>query len=124
MLVEVSEPLPAPTGTYRDGGASSTATPGGRIVVTGDGWLAGSEVTATLRSDPVVLGTSVAGADGTVSQEYVVPASTPLGAHTITLDGTGADGRRPRSCWTCRSWPPPRRRRAPAATPSSLSFTG
>jgi hypothetical protein len=124
MLVEVGEPLPAPTGTYRDGGASSTTTPGGRIVVTGGGWLASSEVTATLRSDPFVLGTSVAGADGTVSQEYVVPASTPLGAHTITLDGTGADGSPAAVVLDLQVVAAAEAAPAPAATPSSLSFTG
>ena len=125
MLVEITEPAPAPTGAYADGGATLTTTPGGRIVVTGDGWLPASDVTATLRSDPVVLGTSAAGADGTVTQEYLVPAATPPGAHTVTLDGTGADGQPAAvvldlQVVAAAATPAP----APVATPSTLSFTG
>lgn len=118
-----STPVPAPTGAYRDGGTSLTATAGGAVTVTGSGWHADSQVTTTLRSDPVVLGTAGVGADGSFAQQYTIPASTPPGAHTITLDGTGPDGQ-PASVVLSLQVVAGAEEPVAQDVPRSLSFTG
>jgi hypothetical protein len=101
-----------------------TVTQGGTVTVRGQDWLADTSVSVTLRSEPVLLGNATAGADGTFTQSYAIPAATPAGAHTITLAGTGADGQ-PASVvldLTVVAAASPTARAA--AAPSSLAFTG
>ncbi|MBO9626546.1 MAG: metallophosphoesterase [Microbacterium sp.] len=71
-------------------GAASVAA-GGTVTVSGAGFAAGAEVRLELHSDPVVLGTVTAGADGAFRRTVTIPASTPAGAHTLVAvlpDGT------------------------------------
>jgi hypothetical protein len=126
MTVTITEPEPepvAPGGSYGDASTKMTATAGGQVPVRGEGWMPESEVTVTMRSEPVVLGMAAVGADGTFAQTYTVPAGTAAGAHTITLSGTGADGQ-PASVVLDLTVVAAASPAARAAAPSSLAFTG
>ncbi|WP_269937965.1 DUF1349 domain-containing protein [Arthrobacter sp. HY1533] len=84
-----TSPAPgAPSGSL----SSATVSAGGELTVTGKNFKPGTTATFTLHSDPVVLGTAVVGANGTVSLTAKLPANVPAGAHTVTIAGTGANG--------------------------------
>jgi LPXTG-motif cell wall-anchored protein len=53
--------------------------------VDGHGFVPGEVVTATMNSDPVVIGTQVANTTGDVRFEWVIPAGTTTGGHSVTL---------------------------------------
>ncbi|MFQ4147866.1 discoidin domain-containing protein [Arthrobacter sp. LAPM80] len=72
---------------------SGTVSAGGTVTITGKNFKPGTTATFTLHSDPVVLGTAVVGADGTVSLTAKLPANVPAGAHTVVIAGMGADGK-------------------------------
>jgi hypothetical protein len=116
-------PAPSPSGAYGDASTAMTVAQGGSVTVRGVDWLAGTPVSVTLRSEPVLLGTATAGADGSFTQTYGIPAATPAGAHTITLAGTGADGR-PASVVLDLTVVAAGTPAAGAAAPTSLAFTG
>ncbi|WP_165788095.1 sialidase family protein [Arthrobacter glacialis] len=78
----------APSGSLSD----DTVSAGGELTVNGKKFKPGSTATFTLHSDPVVLGTAVVRADGTVSLTAKLPANVPAGAHTVVIAGTGTDG--------------------------------
>ncbi len=52
------------------------------------GFVPGEEVTVTLHSTTVVLGTVTAGADGSISYAFTVPAGLEAGPHTVVLAGS------------------------------------
>ena len=60
---------------------------GERVTVSATGFVAGERVTATIYSDPVVLGTVTASASGLASLTFRVPAGVDLGAHSVQLEG-------------------------------------
>ncbi len=62
------------------------------ITVTTSELQPNSEVTFTLYSDPVVLGTVTAGADGTATLVFDLPAGTTLGRHEIVTTGINSFG--------------------------------
>ncbi|MEJ3403647.1 esterase-like activity of phytase family protein [Rathayibacter sp. YIM 133350] len=62
---------------------STTIAAGGRIVIGGAGFDAGAQVRFELHSDPVVLGTATAGANGAFIFNAVVPSTVPAGPHTL-----------------------------------------
>lgn len=62
------------------------------LTVTVDNFQPGAEVTFTLFSDPVVLGTVVAGADGVATLTFDLPAGTTLGQHTVVVEGINENG--------------------------------
>ncbi len=64
-----------------------TAKPGDTIAVGGTGFSPSEPVRVTLFSEPVVLGTTTADQNGLASLTFVLPASTPPGAHTIEMLG-------------------------------------
>ncbi|MCL2317034.1 MAG: DUF11 domain-containing protein, partial [Actinomycetia bacterium] len=66
---------------------ATSATQGGQATVTGSGFLPGEDVTATMYSDPVVIGTKPADPSGNVTFTWTVPSSTPAGDHTVELVG-------------------------------------
>ena len=78
---------PAPTVT-----ATPSVTDGENILVSTTGWQAGSTITVTLESDPIVLGTLVADALGNATGSFPLPSGVPTGAHTLRLTGTGIAG--------------------------------
>jgi hypothetical protein len=64
---------------------------GGTVHVDSWGFKPGASVVLTLHSDPVTLGTFTANDGGHVIADVVIPANTPLGAHTVQADGNDPD---------------------------------
>jgi hypothetical protein len=65
---------------------------GNTVNVSGSGWQAGAQITVTIQSAPVALGTVTANAAGTFSQNFTIPCSIGNGAHTVSASGIAADG--------------------------------
>jgi LPXTG-motif cell wall-anchored protein len=91
--------LLAPAAGAQDypGGASITLnTPtvgqGGSVTATATGFQPGSDVTFTLASDPITLGTVKANDSGVASITFTVPSNFATGAHTVTATGIAPDG--------------------------------
>jgi len=88
--------LPAPSGSTSTTRAltapnGTTVAAGGQLQIAGSGFAAGQPLTVQLHSDPVTIATIAADANGAFATTVTIPASTPAGAHTITLlDATGA----------------------------------
>lgn len=66
---------------------------GGSVTVSGSGFAPGGELTIELHSDPVRLGTAVAGDDGSFRATVTIPSGTQAGAHAIVVLGGGAQAR-------------------------------
>ncbi|WP_431837992.1 hypothetical protein [Cellulomonas sp. Y8] len=66
---------------------AKTVVQGGTVDVDGDGFVAGEDVEVWIHSEPVLLATVSASADGAVATTVTVPASIPAGAHRIELRG-------------------------------------
>lgn len=64
-----------------------TVEQGATIDVDGDGFTAGEDVQVWIHSDPVLLATVAASAEGEVATTVTVPTSIPAGAHRIELRG-------------------------------------
>jgi hypothetical protein len=64
---------------------------GSNLVLAGAGTAADAEVAKYLRSDPILLGTSFAGADGSFTFVGPVPEDTPMGRHTLEVGAVGRD---------------------------------
>lgn len=64
--------------------------PGDTITVTGTGVQPHATVTVVLHSTPVTLGTVKADASGAFSATVTIPASTPVGAHTVVVTAKAA----------------------------------
>lgn len=60
----------------------------------GDGFDPGVGMSAVLQSTPIDLGDVTADPSGRVDAWFKLPGGTEPGLHSITLDGTGADGTR------------------------------
>lgn len=65
---------------------------GAEVTLVARGFVPGERVTFVLHSDPVVLGTAIADADGVATLTVALPAGVPAGAHTVVA--TGADSGR------------------------------
>ncbi|WP_168200367.1 LPXTG cell wall anchor domain-containing protein [Protaetiibacter larvae] len=65
----------------------STLSPGGSLVVDAGGFTPGESVEVWLHSDPVKLGTLVAGGTGRISGSFTIPGSVPVGNHTVVATG-------------------------------------
>jgi hypothetical protein len=105
----------APTATLAT--PKAAVAPGQQMELVAEGFDAGETVAFYLHSDPVFLGTAVAGADGVARLLATVPAGVPTGAHTVYATG-GTSGR-----WATL----PVELAAPAATASpggQLAVTG
>ncbi|WP_129336797.1 Ig-like domain repeat protein [Cellulomonas endophytica] len=66
--------------------------PGQPMELVAEGFDEGETVAFYLHSDPVLLGTAVAGADGTARLLVTVPDTAPTGEHTVVATG-GTSGR-------------------------------
>jgi hypothetical protein len=64
-------------------------TPGERMTVTVSGLNPGQEINGTLFSVPVNLGTFAANSAGVAAFSAVIPANTPVGAHTLVISSVG-----------------------------------
>ena len=69
--------------------SASSIRAGKDITVSGTGFTPGATIAFELRSDPIVLGTLTADADGALEGTLRIPASAPAGAHTlVALSGS------------------------------------
>ncbi|WP_104199231.1 choice-of-anchor I family protein [Cryobacterium sp. Y29] len=66
-------------------------TPGERVTVTVSGLNPGQEITGTLYSTPVNLGTFAANAAGIATFSAMIPTNTPVGAHTLVITSIGLE---------------------------------
>jgi hypothetical protein len=66
---------------------------GSAVPVTADGFAPRSAVTITLHSAARRLGTARADPLGRVRAQVTIPGTVESGAHVVTLDGTGKDGK-------------------------------
>lgn len=86
----------AASGYQVDNVTDSTPFPGQSITVVFNGFKPGSNVTVTLFSDPVVLGTFVSKpgefGQGVVEATVTIPSTTSPGAHRIVASGIDAKG--------------------------------
>lgn len=90
MQSEEPEPAPEPTLTIANsaGVAISEATQGDTIRLVATDFLPGEDVTFTLHSDPVVLGTVKADADsGAITHDVQLPDDVTAGDHQVTAVG-------------------------------------
>jgi hypothetical protein len=89
------------------------------MVLVAEGFEPGETVAFYLHSEPVFLGTAVAGADGSARLTVTIPADVPAGAHTVYATG-GTSGR-----WATLAVELAVPAAAPAATPADeLATTG
>lgn len=65
---------------------------GDLVVVSAEGYEAGSEVEVWLRSTPVRLGLAAADASGTISGTFTVPTAIEKGNHRVILSGVTSSG--------------------------------
>ena len=85
--------IPASDGEAGSESGVVTLTRNRETVVSGDGFAPGTLVDVWLFSTPTYLGSIRVGADGRFSQALGVPASIPVGPHTLQANGTTADGK-------------------------------
>jgi hypothetical protein len=72
--------------------SSTTPAAGGTMLISGNGFMAGTRLTIELHSDPIVLATTLADATGGYSVTVTIPADVSPGAHDIVVSGLGPDG--------------------------------
>jgi predicted alpha-1,2-mannosidase len=80
-IVVKAEVVPTEDATLRL--STPAAERGATVVAYGEHFPAGATVTFTLHSDPIVLGTATANAEGVVTSPLMVPAGAASGAHEI-----------------------------------------
>ncbi len=73
-------------------GGDDQLDPGDSLTVSGNGFTAGAQVVVTIASEPVVLATVNANAQGAFSVTAVIPADFPEGNHTIKASGASPTG--------------------------------
>ena len=79
---------------YFTSGATLSADavrPGGKVTVRARGFAPSSDVRVELHSDPVLLETPTASAEGAVELEVTIPEDTPAGDHEIVVAGVDPD---------------------------------
>ena len=93
-LVALAAPAAAPAvpaGTEQLTISDTTPTPGQTVDITAADATQG-DVTVTMNSEPVVLGTAASDPSGVARLYATIPANAALGTHTLVATGTGADG--------------------------------
>ncbi|MCW2579624.1 MAG: hypothetical protein JWR82_1225 [Blastococcus sp.] len=89
----VPSAVPAKDGDLvRPAGQSGPVAPGATVRITGGGYLANSTVTLVVYSEPQVLTTTVADANGAIDVTVTVPAGLAAGDHTLVAAGVDAQG--------------------------------
>jgi hypothetical protein len=66
--------------------------PSGELALSGSGLLPGSPVTVTIFSTPTQIAQSTVTVGGTYALDGIVPATMPLGSHTMVLSGVTNSG--------------------------------
>ncbi len=74
------------------GAGDSVRSGTARTLVSLTGLTPASAVEVTIHSEPIVLATGFADANGNFSQYVTIPADTPAGSHAITVTGTDLNG--------------------------------
>lgn len=74
------------------GDASERVARGERVEMSGGGFEPGATVEIWLNSDPIHLATIRASATGVIDASVKIPASAPLGRHTLEARGASASG--------------------------------
>jgi hypothetical protein len=90
---------PSPTTGVAPGSSPLTLTSrsvqrGGQVTVSGSGFVPGAQITITFHSARVVVGTTVADAQGHFSTTVVVPSDVATGTHDIEAAGAARSGGR------------------------------
>ena len=85
--------IPSSAGEAGSASGVVTITRSREVEVSGDGFAPGTLVDVWLFSTPTYLGTALVGADGRFTESMNVPASIPVGGHTLQANGTTADGK-------------------------------
>jgi hypothetical protein len=88
-------PTPSATGcvvTVQGTPSTSTAKPGDKVQIAGNGFTKDVSLAVTFQSTPVALGTVVADANGAFATTVTIPASAEPGAHHIVVTGANATG--------------------------------
>lgn len=73
-------------------GVPDSVTRGQQFTIGGSGFLPGAEIEYGIYSEPTVLGTAVADAQGAFTAVVTIPADQSAGAHTLAATGIGAEG--------------------------------
>lgn len=71
---------------------TNTVAPESEVTITATGLLPGSRVDVYAYSTPTFLGSGTVGSDGTARFTVTLPASLPLGTHSLVGYGLAADG--------------------------------
>jgi hypothetical protein len=74
-------------------GPITSAAPGGKLKMSGSGYAPFSVITLAVYSEPTVLGTVTADADGAFETEVDVPDDLPLGKHSFVAAGVDKNGK-------------------------------
>jgi hypothetical protein len=91
LTIPLPSSPPADAPRLRAGQGSANPMPGGRITVSGSGYQPLSPVVLAIYSEPLVLGSAKAAADGTFTAT-VTPPDGYTGRHTLLASGVDADG--------------------------------
>lgn len=88
-----TEPTDSPTDEPTAGAGTlaveggTTLVPGEEFTLSGSGFAAGEQVDVELRSDPLVVGSLDADADGAIAGTLTVPVAAPAGDHQLVAVG-------------------------------------
>lgn len=78
--------------TLSGSAGSAALAPGAPVTLSGGGFEPGTTVEIWMRSDPVLLETTRAGAEGAIDATVRIPADAPAGEHTLEARGAAAGG--------------------------------
>lgn len=67
---------------------------GQELRIVGGGFEPGSEVKITIESEPILVITTIADANGEIDVTFVLPEDVPVGDHTLKASGDSAQGGR------------------------------
>lgn len=73
-------------------GAPNTVAPGESVTISLGGFRPNSQVTVTIESTPVTLGTFRADSGGNVNATVTIPSSLSVGDHTLKVTGVSPTG--------------------------------
>jgi LPXTG-motif cell wall-anchored protein len=72
--------------------SDTTVVVGQSVTLTSKTFLAGSQVTFTMFSAPIVLGTATANSSGVATLVTAIPGGVAAGSHRVEATGTGTNG--------------------------------
>lgn len=72
--------------------SNTSPVPGETIDIEGRTFAPGASATVTFTSEPVVLASATADADGIIALQATIPADAAIGPHVLTATGEAPDG--------------------------------